>query len=142
MKAFTITICVLLIFSHLMLESGAGLQILNHYERAYLNPFWSPWYEWPYEQGISYYHWMQMNAVELMICTVLFCFAKVAKKVSHKVFLIAFIFFWYHVIDWFMMWWDYKTSNWFYVFLNGAIIVSIVCLFIPEKKQGIIKSLN
>lgn len=142
MKGLIIAICVLLILSHLMLESGAGLQILNSYERLYLNPFWSPWYKWPYEQGISYYHWMQMNAIELMICTVFFCFAKMAREINYKLFRVVFIFFWYHVFDWFMLWWDYKTSNWFYWLLNGSVISAIICLFIPEKKQAIVKSIN
>lgn len=135
-------LCGLLILSHLMLESGALLQIMNGYQRMYLHPFKSPWYEYPYKEGISIYHWIQMNAVEFNICTLCFVFAKAAKQYSYRLFLVAIIFFAYHVIDWAMMWWDYKTSVIFYWFLNAAILLALISLFAPEKKQGIVKSIN
>lgn len=142
MKTFTIIICILLIFGHLLLESGAALQIYNDYRRIYINPFFSPTYEWYDPKGISYYHWVQMNCVEFLWCVTFFVLAKVAYQYSYRLFRVGCIFFLYHIIDWFMMWWDYKTSNLFYYYLNGAIIISIIAMLVPEKKQGVLKSLQ
>lgn len=142
MKGLVIAICVLLGLSHLMLEAGAGMQILNDYEKVYVNPFWSPSYHWYYPEGISLYHWVQLNAVEMMICTIFFCFAKVSYQYSYRLFLIGIIWFVYHLIDWFMLWWDYKTSVLFYWFLNITIALTISSLFVPERKQGVVKSIN
>lgn len=142
MRTFSIIICILLIFGHGLLESGALLQRYNNYTPVYIDPFWSPDYKWFDQKGISFYHWVQMNCVEFLWCTTFFVLAKVAYKYSFRLFLIGCVFFIYHVIDWFMLWWDYKTSYLFYWFLNGAIVMAIVSLFAPEKKQGIIKSLR
>lgn len=142
MRWLKIILCVLLGLSHLLLESGAFIRWVNDFKTVKINPFKSPWYTWPYPDGISLYHWVQMNAVEFMICTTYFCLAKVAVQYSFQLFRVALIFFFYHAIDWAMLWWDYKTSVWFYYLLNGTIIIAIVSMFIPEKKQAIIKSLN
>lgn len=142
MKTFTIIICILLIFGHLLLESGALLQKYNDYRPVYIDPFRSPYYHWYDEKGISIYHWIQLNCIEFLWCTTFFVLAKVALRYSFRLFLIGGIFFLYHAVDWLMMWWDYKTSSLFYWFLNGAIILSIIVLFVPEKKQAIIRSLQ
>lgn len=142
MRRFTIGICIMLIVGHLLLESGAAYQIYKDYETIYVMPFLSPSYHWPYENGISLYHWIQMNCTELLWCITFFVLAKVAHKYSYKLFLVGCIFFVYHVADYFMMWWDFKTSVLFYYFLNGAILVAIACLFIPEKKRGNVVSFD
>lgn len=142
MRILVIILTVLLGISHALLESGAGLQRLNKFERVYINPFKSPYFEYWYKEGISLYSWVQMNAVEFNICTLCFCLAKVTYQYSYKLYLVCLIWFVYHLLDWAMLWWDYKTSVWFYYFLNAAIICSIIALFVPEKKQAIIKSIN
>ena len=83
-----------------------------------------------------------MNCVEFLWCLTFFVLAKIAYRYNFRLFLIGCIFFLYHVVDWFMMWYDYKTSQLFYWFLNGAIVLSIIALFIPEKKQGVVKSID
>jgi hypothetical protein len=133
---------LLLIISHLGLEAGAGLQMLNRFENVYINPFRSPDYQWYDAKGISLYHWVQMNMIEFMICTIFFIFTIAVNKYSFRLFLIGCIFFLYHIVDWFMLWWDYKTSVLFYYFINAAVLLSIAALFVPEKKQAIIKSLK
>lgn len=142
MKTFTIIICILLIFGHLLLESGALLQRYNDFRPVYIDPFLSPSYKWYDEKGISAYWWIQNNCVEFLWCVTFFVLAKVAYQYSFRLFLVGCVFFLYHVIDWFMMWWDYKTSNLFYYFLNGAIILAILSLFVPEKRQAVLKSLQ
>lgn len=142
MRVFIILICITLIFGHFLLESGALLQKYNDFRPVYINPFRSPDYQWYDPKGISIYHWVQMNCVEFLWCATFFILAKVAYKYSFKLFLVGCVFFIYHVADWFMLWWDYKTSNLFYYFLNGAILIAVIMVFIPEKKQAIIKSFD
>lgn len=142
MRRFTIGICIMLIFGHLLLESGALYQMYRKYEQVYINPFKSPTFKWYDEKGISLYHWVQLNCIEFLWCITFFVLAKVAYKYSYKLFLVGCVFFVYHVADYFMLWWDYKTSVIFYYFLNGAILIALICLFIPEKKRGNVVSFD
>lgn len=142
MKRFSILICVFLIFGHLLLEAGAAYQKYKGFERIYINPFLSGSYEWYDSKGIDIYYWVQMNCTEFLWCVSFFVLAMIAYQYSFRLFRVGLIFFSYHVIDWFMLWYDYKTSNLFYVYLNGAILISIIVLFFPEKKQGAIKSMQ
>jgi len=143
MRRFTAGIGVLLIFGHLLLESGALFQKIKDYKQIQVRPILHPpsegWYD---KYGLSLYHWIQLNCIEFLWCLTFFVLAKIAHRYNFRLFLIGCIFFVYHVIDYFMMWWDYKTSTLFYYFLNGAIVLSIIALFIPEKKTGIVKSFD
>lgn len=129
-----------MIVGHILLETGAGYQIYNNFEVIKIHPFLRANYDWYDPEGISLYHWIQLNAIEFLFCTVFFVLAKVSHKYSYKLFLVCCVFFLYHLIDYFMLWYDYKTSILFYWFLNGAIIVACCMLFIPERKQGKLKS--
>lgn len=142
MRLLAIIMAVLLAVSHALLESGAVLQIANKFERVYVNPFKSPYFKYWYKEGISMYSWIQLNAIEFCFCTLCFCLAKVSYQYSFRLFQVGCIWFVYHIIDWAMLWWDYKTSVLFYWFLNAAIILTIITIFRPEKKQAIIKTLN
>lgn len=129
-----------MIVGHLLLEAGALYQKFNNYEPLYIDPFLSGTYEWYDSKGISAYWWLQLNCIEFLWCSTFFILAKVAFQYSFRLFLIGFIFFLYHLVDWFMMWYDYKTSVLFYWFLNTAVILCIGVLFLPDKKQAVIKS--
>lgn len=142
MKKFTVIICVFLIFGHLMLEAGAAYQKLNDYKPLHINPFLSGSYEFYDKKGISAYWWLQLNCIEFLWCTTFFILAKIAYQYSFRLFLVGFIFFLYHLIDWFMLWYDYKTSVLFYWFLNTAVVIAIIVLFLPDKKQAVYKSMK
>lgn len=136
MKRFILVIALLLIFGHILLEAGALYQIYKDYETIKVKPFLSARYHWYDPEGISVYHWLQMNCIEFLWCTTFFVLARVSYKYSYKLFLICCVFFLYHVVDYFLLWYDYKTSYLFYWFLNGAIIAAVGALFVPDKKKG------
>lgn len=142
MRKFTIVISVFLIFGHLLLEAGAAYQKFNKYKPLHIHPFWSKTYKWYDVKGISAYHWLQMNCIEFLWCATFFILAKIAYLYSFRIFLVGCIFFLYHIIDWFMLWYDYKTSVLFYYFLNAAVLIAIIMLFVPDKRQAIIKSMQ
>jgi hypothetical protein len=142
MKRLTIILCVLLIVGHLLTELGSVLYLINRPKSWRIDPFLSPWYEFPGGQGIDVYWWIKWVTDDLLWCITFFTLAKVSYQFSFRLFLVACIFFLYHVIDSFMLWWNYKTSYWLYWVMIAAVILTIISLFMPEKKQAIIKSLK
>lgn len=125
-----------------MTELGSVLYLIYRPLVWKIDPFLSPSYEFPGGEGIDLYWWVKWVTDDMLWCITFFVMAKVAYQVSYRLFLVAWTFFCYHVIDHFMLWWNYKTSYWLYWFLAAAIVATICLLFAPEKKQAIVKSLK
>lgn len=142
MKKITIILCSLLIAGHLLTELGSVLYLINRPKTWHIDPFLSPSYEFPGGEGIDLYWWIKWVTDDLLWCITFFVLAKIAYQVSFRLFLVGSVFFLYHAIDHFMLWWNYKTSYWMYWVMITAVIATIASLFMPEKKQGIIKSLQ
>lgn len=142
MKHLTIILCILLITGHLLTEMGSVFYLMYKPTIYYINPFLSPTYEFSNPKGIDLYWWIKYVTEDLLWCVTFFVLAKVAYQYSFRLFMVASIFFAYHVVDGFMLWWNYKTSYWLYWVLYGAVILCILSLFAPEKRQGILKSLQ
>jgi len=147
MRRFTIILCVLLIAGHLLTEAWAGVYWLYDGELKYIEPFWSPYYDFPEpigqkQPGIDIYWYIKDLTVDFLWCLTFFVLAAVARKYSFRLFLIGCIWFAYHAFDMGMYLWNFKTSYWLYLIIYVSIILCIVSLFIPEKKKGIIKSLD
>lgn len=142
MRKLTIILCVMLIAGHILTELGSVLYLIYRPKAWTIDPFLSPSYEFPGGKGIDLYWWIKWVTDDMLWCITFFVLAKVAYQYSFRLFLVGCIFFMYHLIDHFMLWWNYKTSYWLYWILIVASILSVMALFRPEKKQGIIKSLN
>lgn len=138
----TILLCILLIIGHLLTESGTIVWELNHRKQAYVNPFLSPYYKWHDAKGIDLYWWIKYVFDDVLWCTVFFVLAKVSYQYSFRLFLVGCIWFAYHVFDLAMLWWNFKTSYWLYWVIYGTVILCLFSLFVPEKKQAIVKSIN
>lgn len=142
MKKLTVILCALLIVGHMLTELGSILYLVYRPQAWRIDPFLDSDYEFPGGEGIDLYWWIKWVTDDLLWCITYFVLAKIAYQYSFRLFLIGSIFFLYHVIDHFMLWWNYKTSYWLYWIMLAAIIGTIASLFAPEKKQAIIKSLQ
>jgi hypothetical protein len=107
----------------------------------------NPWIDGDYvfygdKEGI-YLHWfIKYCCNEMQDIIFFFVLAKAAYQFSFKLFLISWVFFGYHVIDAFMLLYNYKTSHWIYWLLNGCIVIGVVLIIRPEKKQGKLRSIS
>lgn len=93
--------------------------------------FWSPAYHKKWE-----IKWFIKNSCDdLLWVIVCYCFTMVAKKYSTYLFLVGFIFFCYHVMDFFMFWWDFKSSHYMYWDLLLTAIIMIRGVFKGYKPE-------
>lgn len=142
MKRTTIFLSVILIVGHLLTETGTLMYLINDYNPIYVHPFLSPNYQWHDPKGIDLFWFAKYMSEDFLLCIIFFVMARIAYQYSFRLFLIGVIFFFYHVFDLWMLLWNFKTSYWLYMVLYVVIILCIVSLFAPEKKQGIVKSIN
>lgn len=147
MKSFKIFLCVLLIAGHWSTELGAWLERRNSPEIKYVKPWLSNSYSFPERQGepdnhISLYWWVTYNCLDILWCIVFFVMARLAFMYSFQLFLVSCIFFLYHCFDYFMLWYNFKSWGWSYKIAHVATFLAVVSLFIPDRKQAIIKSLK
>lgn len=146
MKRNLIYISVVLIFAHVLLEAGElSERFWPDFANKIIRPIQSNSFhpKWYVDDGIYMSWWIKMNCDDLVWIMTFMMMATVALKYSEKLFFICFLFFGYHVLDYFMLWWDYKTSHWVYWILNGLIAISVIILIVPIKdKTAIIKKFN
>lgn len=142
MRKVTIISTVILGAGHLLTEAGTVSYKLSGGEPVYVNPFLSPSYKWYDPKGIDLHWFIKYVTTDFLFCLAFFVLAKVAYRFSFRLFLVGFIWFVYHCIDLFMLWWDFKTSYWLYIVMYAAVTGTIISLFVPEKQQAIIKSLK
>ena len=126
MKRFTIILCVLLITAHLLTELWAGVYWFYGGELVYIEPFWSPYYDFPEpinqkEPGIDIYWYIKDLTIDFLWCVTFFVLAKVSYRYSFTLAKIGYIWFGYHVFDLFMYLWNFKTSYWLYSILYITI---------------------
>lgn len=72
----------------------------------------------------------------------MFVLCRIAEKYSFRMFTIAGLWFMYHIFDAFMLWYNYRQSEWTYIVAVSLITATTVLLFLPERKTGQVKSIN
>lgn len=142
MKGLTIISTLLLGLGHLLTEAGSLSWITSDRKPVYVHPFLSPYYKWYDPKGIDVHWFIKYVTTDLLFCMTFFVLTKIAYRFSFRLFLIGFVWFLYHCLDLFMLWWDFKTSYWLYLAVYVAIIATIISLFVPDKKTGFIKSIK
>lgn len=100
-------------------------------------------YTWPHDaEGIPILWWVKYCTDDFQWVLTMFVLTKVAAKYSFRMFQVAGVWFMYHVFDSFMLWYNYRQSNWLYWVVLLAIVVSTVLVFLPERRTGQVKSMN
>lgn len=130
----------LLIFGHLMAEISEIIEIISPSSNRQLRPLISCTLDWYNENGINLLWWIKYNTEELLWCCVFVAGVIVAAGFSKRLMWICVVFLSYHIIDWFMLWYNYKQSNFMYWLLILDTIVSITILF-KIKDKLLVKSI-
>ena len=83
--------------------------------------------------------YLKFNADSLLWIIMTYCFAKVCALYSTTLFLVAAIFFAYHVIDGFLFWWSFKEEHLFYWNLFTIVLVLIKQAIKPASEKTVAK---
>lgn len=153
MKRFAITMTLLTALAHLSLEFGYWMELLDkkrktHWAEINIRPWLDNQYIFPVydpkvpEGYIALKWWVYTVALDFFTIVIFFVLAKVAIRYSFLLFRVFGLYFIYHVIDHFMLWYNYKSTGTMYLVLNGAIILTIISMFLPEKQKAIVISLE
>lgn len=143
MKRKLIWVAIVLIFSHLLLELSWIIEKLKpELTTVYIKPVVSSNFhpEWYVKGGMNYLWWVKYNCDDIVWCITFATMARIAYSFSFRLFMIVVMFLIYHVADFIMLWWDFKSSHWMYIVLNIIIVISVIMIIWPVKnKSAIIK---
>lgn len=84
--------------------------------------------------------WIKLNCNDLKNLIVMFTAAWALFPFSRKLGFCFMCYGLYHLTDCFMLWYNYRTSEWVYIAENGFNILSLFMLAVPERKGAKIKS--
>lgn len=136
MKKLIIQVSVLLIVGHLLTELSSVLSIwMPEIMSRKVNLFIKDGYP------MEYWWYFKFAADDFLWVITFFVLCKIAYVYSFRLFLICGVFLLYHVADAFMFWYNFKQSHWGYWGLLISIILCILFLILPIKKESKYKSL-
>jgi hypothetical protein len=93
----------------------------------------SPFYK--KNQQITLLWYLKDASVLILWAITYFSMAQIAAKYSRKLFLVILTFFFYHVVDAFGYFYDYKQTRWFYLLTLGLLITAVsLQLFWKDKE--------
>lgn len=132
-----------------------GLYVLLGFAASIVYRIWpesdsikfNPWLDKSYvffkdPEGIPVKWFIKAMSTEIQEVILFFVVAKVAQRLSLKLFATFFVLFFYNLFDAVMLWVNYKTSDLsYYVFIIVGFI-SVISLFFPERKTAVIKSME
>lgn len=137
MKRFAVTLSVLIIAGHLLTEaSEISENVFPYLKKVYIHPFIDPDYKFPYPQGVNILWWIYYCTNDFLWIVTFFVSAMIAAKYSFRLFRVCVVFFIYHVVDHFMLWYNYKTGHVVYWLMGAAFTGAIISMFLPERKTG------
>lgn len=141
MRSRVIIFGLLLVIGHVLTESAEIIEYLTNIAGRKIQPFIA--YTWPHDPtGIDLLWWIKYNTEEFLWCVTFFVLAMVGRLVSYRFFLMGMVFFLYHIIDWFMLWYDYKQSHFMYWTGCVALIAILGTWLWPGKGEGRVVSLD
>ena len=143
MKRKLIYVSLGLLLSHLLLEASEIIERLSpEFRDVYIRPVISSSFnqKWYVDNGINYLWWIKYNCDDIVWCISFLTMARIAFEFNFRLFCIVFMFLCYHIADYILLWWDYKSSHWLYWVGLTMIAASIVIIVYPVKnKTAIIK---
>lgn len=84
---------------------------------------------------VTFSWWWKMLMDDMNLVLIFFAFALVAEDFNRTLFYIISIFVIYHIIDAFMLVWDFKQTNGVYWILIFSMIISILLLLRRHKMK-------
>lgn len=141
MKMKIIVIGIVLIVVHLLTELHSILYAIDpKAANSEVDLFLSPQFQ--FKLTVQWYFKMMFD--DLLIVILCFLLANSYKNYSFVLHLIAIIYAFYHIIDLFLFFWNYKRTVAVYWFLGSASTIGVVLLFIKRlypPKGGKVKSM-
>jgi hypothetical protein len=135
----------LLIGIHLLSESHSFIwTFFPKINDAMVEPWLKPNFHLIDEKGkiikLSF-HWVyKMLMDNFYDIVLLYMICRIAKQLSYPLFLAAFIFMIYRVVDLFLLAWNYKETAEIYIFLAiASVATAIIVLLTKYKKLHIVK---
>lgn len=137
-------LCVLLIFGHLLTEAST---VLEYFYPVVADTKINPWFNGDYvfyndPEGIPLKWFIKYLTDDLLWVIVFFCFSVIGYQYSYRMFLVGCVFVVYHLFDTFMLFYNYKTSKGLHWALIAAVVISIIFVLMPDKKQAVVKSIR
>lgn len=143
MKRRVIITMVTLICVHWMNETAELLERASpRIANTYIHPFISHSYRFPVEQGILIKWWVKYCTDDNARIVVFLLIAYVLWVFSRRMSMMFLVYAAYHCFDHLMLWYDYKQSHSLYWVEGVCNAVSILILWLPERKGAKIKSMN
>ncbi len=131
-RRFNTAICIAMILLNLQSESHSYLaKISKTLSRRDVTGFFHipP----PYKVTLGWLLFLSENSVLIIFSYGII--AMMAMFLSKRLFIVATIYFFYHICDWILIWYDYKQSDTFYWFMQAAAISAIWMAFKPMKED-------
>lgn len=139
MKIKILIIGIGLIFFHLLTELHS---LLNYKYPSVAQTQVDIFLSKTYKMLLAIQWYLKMSLDDLMVISTYFFFAWVANKYSRKLFFIISIWFFYHLLDLYMFWWNYKSTYWAYWSLLLIAVIQTIILLIPIKEKGRVVSME
>lgn len=89
------------------------------------------------ETGIAFSWWWKMVMDDMNLVLIFFVFALIVQDLNRTLYYIVCIFVVYHIIDAFMLVWDFKQTNGIYWILIFSMIISILLLLRRHKMKKV-----
>lgn len=142
-KGLTIQLAILLIAGHLLTELSEVLEHLHpSLKSVYIHPFISQSYKFPYPEGINILWWIYYCTNDFLWIITFFVAAVISSHYSDRLFRICAIFFVYHIIDHFMLWYNYKTGHGMYWIAAAAYVSASLMMFTKDKMTAPVRHIG
>lgn len=122
-----------LILLHLFTEAHSILAVCKQsLAETAIDLFISP----TYKMLLTIQWYLKMNFDSLLVIGTYYLLAWVSAKYSKRLFYIACVWFFYHCIDCYLFWWNYKSTYSVYWALGAVMTLQTVVLLIPIKEKA------
>lgn len=117
-------IIILLIIGHVLTTVPILLEYTS-LKHVRIQPLISGPWKWDAE-GVYLLWWLQYVADDWLWIIYSLCIAMIAWNRSDKLFIIGCNWIFYHLVDHFMLWYNYKSSHWLSIVLLICTSVTLV----------------
>lgn len=124
---------ILLVIAHILTEAGEVIEKWPSMKYAKVTPFIN--YKWPHDpDGLYLTWWVKYNTDTLLLVTIFFVCMRVFARYSLRLWLCSLMLLCYHLIDLFLLWYNYRTGHATYWAVAITMIGCLLSLLAKDKK--------
>lgn len=137
MRRRVIFINAMLIIFHFLTESHSVVSAIS---KEFGDRPYDLFMDANYHRQLAVKWYLKMNFDSLLVLVILFLWHRTATYQSRRLFFTLAVWVFYHIIDLFLFWWDYK-SNWpvYWAMLAVGIAVTIIILLPIKEKAKVVE---